>query len=342
MARRAVSTLTFALSLSLAATLSGGSARADLAPPRPAPAAKPAAAKPAAAPAAKPGPSGEADPSAVPGDDEAPGDAPQLSERAKALLAIHWQNGPMSGSLGDVAEVAVPEGFVFADGDGTRKFLELNENPTNGRELGMVAAPDFSWVATFEFQDIGYVKDEEKAELNGDEILSSLREGNEEGNKARKAHGWTTVSLLGWAQPPKYDETTHNLEWATRVQDDTDKHVTVNHNIRLLGRGGVMEASLMTGPDDYAAALPAAKKMLDGYQFKTGQKYSEWRQGDKVAAIGLTGLITGGALAAAAKSGLLGKLGTVFAKGGKAIILGIAAAGAAIARALGLKKKEQE
>ncbi len=36
-----------------------------------------------------------------------------------------------------------------------------------------------------------------------------------------------------------------------------------------------------------------------------GQKYAEWRSGDKVAKYGLTALIVGGAATAAVKSGLL-------------------------------------
>lgn len=326
----------FALLGSLGATPALADAPPDVAPPSDKTAAKP---RPGAGSPARPAAAAADDPAAAQGVDQGqPSDEPppEISERGKKLLAIKWQEGPVTGSLGDIAEVNVPEGLVFADGEGTRSFLELNENPTNGSELGMVAAADFSWVATFEFSDIGYVKDEEKAELDADEILSSLRDGNEAGNKVRKERGWGTVTLLGWAQPPRYDQTTNNLEWSTKIEDDKDKHVTINHNIRLLGRSGVMEVSLMSGPDDYAAALPSAKKVLDGYSFKTGQKYSEWRQGDKIAAIGLTGLITGGAIAAAAKTGLLAKMGKgVF----KLIAVVGAGAAAAVSKLFGRKKE---
>src|SRR5690349_12521024 len=117
MTRRAASKLPLVLSIALLASLGGGAAYADLVPsPPPKPAgAKPAAAapvKPAAAAQAKPGASAAPE-QAAPADTDSAADveAPQLSERAKQLLAIKWQNGPMTGSLGDIAEVAVPEGF---------------------------------------------------------------------------------------------------------------------------------------------------------------------------------------------------------------------------------------
>ena len=95
----------------------------------------------------------------------------------------------------------------------------------------------------------------------------------------------------------------------------------------------------MAPPDAYEAALPAAKKLLEAYQFKTGQKYSEWRQGDRVAAIGLTGLITGGAIAAAAKTGVLAKMG----KGVVKLIAVVGAgAAAAVSKLFGKKKEQQE
>jgi uncharacterized membrane-anchored protein len=330
------------ISLALAASISGGSALADIPPPplpdppRPVKQSQPAPVKDSKT-AAKPAPA----PTAAPSDVElAPQDMPELTERDKQMLAIKWQPGPLKGALGDIAEIDVPEGFLFVDGDGTRKFLELNENLTNGKELGMVASSDFNWFVAFEFSDIGYVKDDEKADLDAEAILKSLQEGNEAGNQQKKIRGWRTLSLLGWASPPRYDEGSQNLEWAPKFQDDIDKTIAVNHFIRVLGRDGVMEVSLVTSPEDYGTTLPATKKLLSGFSFQAGKKYSEYRQGDKIAAIGLTGLIVGGGVAAAAKSGLLGGLFKVLGKSVKALVLVGAAAAAGIAKLLGRKKDD--
>lgn len=316
-----------------------GDARADLAPP-PLPAPKPKAAAPAKPNAntakAAPDPSAAANPSAQPLDPNAALlQEPPLSEKEKAFLSIKWQPGPVTGALGTMAEVSIPEGYFFVDGEGTRKFLELNENLTNGKELGTIASNDFKWFVVFEYSDIGHVKDDEKGDLDAEALLNALREGNEAGNRTKRARGWRTLTLTGWAQPPKYDPASNNLEWAPQFQDDLDKSMAVNHFIRLLGREGVMEVSLVTSPEDYAKNLADTRTLLAGYSFKAGHKYSEFRQGDKIAAIGLAGLITGGAVAAAAKTGLLAKL---FKGGGKLIVAAGAALAAGLAKLFGRKK----
>jgi uncharacterized membrane-anchored protein len=71
----------------------------------------------------------------------------------------------------------------------------------------------------------------------------------------------------------------------------------------MLGRGGVMEVTLVTDPTALAETLPKFKTMLQGFEFKQGHRYAEFRAGDKTAAYGLTGLIVGGGAAALVKTG---------------------------------------
>ena len=98
-----------------------------------------------------------------------------------------------------IVNVNVVEGCGFADAEGTKQFLTMTQNPTSGDEKGTVicqivtAAGDTSeWFAVFEYDEVGYVKDDEKGSLDADEILKSLREGNEAGNEMRRERGWGT------------------------------------------------------------------------------------------------------------------------------------------------------
>ena len=214
---------------------------------------------------------------------------------------VKWQKGDSVGELGDIAQVKVPQGFRFAGANDTRLIMEANQNPTNGRELGFVAPELENWFAVFEFDDVGYIKDDEKDALDANAILDSIKKGTEEGNKERVRRGWATMTIVGWEQPPHYNDFTHNLEWA--VKATSEGLPVVNHNTRLLGRGGVMEVTLVTDPKTLAETLPKFKAMLQGFEFKQGQRYAEFRSGDKVAAYGLTGLIVGGTTAALVKTG---------------------------------------
>ncbi len=257
-----------------------------------------------------------------------------------AFSKIPWQPGPMLGDLGAEAQVATPDGCTFTGADGTRQFMELSQNPVNGRERGTVLCriadangeTETTWFAVFEFDDGGYVKDDEKESLDADAILASLKEGNEHGNRERRERGWEAIYLDGWQLAPHYDEQTRNLTWATRLHSEDNSQV-LNHSVRLLGRGGVMSVDLVVSPDYYEQALPVFNAVVGDFKYKTGHTYAEWRDGDKIAAYGLTALVAGGAGAVLAKTGLLQKFG-------KAILLGLAAGVAAIRKLLFGKRKD--
>lgn len=214
---------------------------------------------------------------------------------------VNWQKGPSVGDLGSAAQVKVPEGFLFVGASDTRTIMEANHNPITGREMGFVAPAGEDWFAVFEFDDVGYVKDDEKDSLDQNALLDSIRKGTEAGNQERIKRGWPTMTILGWETPPRYNDITHNLEWAIRAQSQGAP--VVNHNTRVLGRGGVMEVTLVTDPELLAETLPKFKTMLAGFEFKQGHRYAEFRAGDRTAAYGLTGLIVGGGTAALVKTG---------------------------------------
>jgi uncharacterized membrane-anchored protein len=230
-----------------------------------------------------------------------PSPSPTPESTWDSYEGVKWQKGSSVGDLGDIAQVKVPEGYVFANANDTRIIMEANQNPTNGKELGFIASADENWFAVFEFDDVGYVKDDDKDSLDAGALLDSIKAGTEAGNKERQRRGWSTMTIVGWEQPPHYNDITHNLEWA--VKATSEGLPIVNHNTRLLGRGGVMEVTLVTEPSELAATLPKFKTMLQGFEFKQGHRYAEFRAGDRTAAYGLTGLIVGGGAAALVKTG---------------------------------------
>ena len=231
----------------------------------------------------------------------------------ESFEGVAWQKGPSIGDLGTNAQVKVPEGYLFVGAKDTRTIMEANHNPITGREMGFVAPAGEDWFAVFEFDDVGYVKDDEKDSLDATALLDSIKAGTEAGDKERLKRGWPTMTILGWETQPRYNDITHNLEWAIRAQSAGAP--VVNHNTRVLGRGGVMEVTLVTDPALLAETMPKFKAMLEGFEFKQGQRYAEFRAGDKTAAYGLTGLIVGGGTAALVKTGAFKWLWKLIAAG---------------------------
>ncbi|MDR2625514.1 MAG: DUF2167 domain-containing protein [Zoogloeaceae bacterium] len=234
-------------------------------------------------------------------------------DEATALIAsLNWIEGPQTVNAGPVATFDVPAGFLFLDAKDTRIFLEATQNPTSGQEY-FFRPVDGKWWATFEYTDIGHVKDDE--EIDADALIKSMREGQEKDNKERVKKGWPQLLNLGWKQTPFYDPETKRLEWALSFISSGNRKTSVNYETRLLGRQGVTSATLIVAPENLATALPEFKEAVNGYKFVAGQRYSEYKEGDKVAEYGLAALVAGGAAAVLLKSGLLAKYGKLLAVG---------------------------
>ncbi len=240
---------------------------------------------------------------------------------------VNWTRGPAHVDLGeDIAQIELPEGYSFAGPDDARTILRSMGNRPSGNDIGLLIpnAEDQDWFLVFSWQAVGYVKDDEKGKIDADALLKDLQEATEAGNAWRKENGIPALRVTGWAEPPRYDERTNNLVWATLAESAEGRKI-VNYNMRLLGRHGMVSAVLVEDPERLEASKPSAYAAMDKFSFKPGSMYSEWRQGDKVAEYGLTALVAAGAGATAAKLGFFGFLAKLFAKGGKLVAAGVVA-----------------
>lgn len=249
----------------------------------------------------------------------------------KLLESIEWKKEG-SGALGNIATIDVPNGYAFTGAAGTIKLMEAYGNLTSGTELGYITPVNMDWFAVFEFEDIGYVKDDEKDNLDSGKILEQMKEGQEAANTELSKRGMPTLSVIGWHTLPFYNPETNNLEWAIRLRSSDGSEV-LNYKTKLLGRRGVMDVVLVCGEEQMKTLIPEYQKLLKGFSFKKEESYAAFTKGDKIAEYGLTGLILGGGLLAAAKSGLLTKLW-------KPILVGILAIGAFLKRIFVGKTKE--
>jgi uncharacterized membrane-anchored protein len=222
---------------------------------------------------------------------------------ASAFSNVRWTYGPTTKQLGEEASIKVPDGYVFADGDNTRTFMETIGNPATDMEVGCLAPDHLQWFLVFEFNPVGFVSDDEKDSLDEDALLESIIKSTEKSNKVRERRGITPIEVQGWHTTPQYNSQTHNLEWAIKAMSDGES--LINHNTRILGRNGVMEVTFVGEHYDLSTKLNAAKRALNGFHYTQGNRYEEYVQGDKIAKYGLGALIAGGTAAVALKSGLL-------------------------------------
>lgn len=260
-------------------------------------------------------------------------DASAEQQKKSEEPQLHLTRGPAVVKLGKVAELTLPEGYTYVEPDSLDKFFAMTQNNRRGNEVGVVLSPEH-WFMIFRYDDVGYVKDDEKKDLDAANLYKTMDEGQTAANEARKSKGWDELKLRGWATEPHYDEKTHYLKWAFKISSSSDQHqsIGINENIKLLGRGGVMTVVLVGDLEAFKEQEVQADQLLTAFRYVPGSTYAEFRSGDKIAKYGLTALVVGGAGLAAAKLGLLGKLGGLLAKLGKGIVVIIAGIGAGIAK----------
>lgn len=231
------------------------------------------------------------------------------------------------GNVGQHAKINLKDGLILLNGSDGNKLLESWGNLPSQLE-GLILDSTGTWCITFEFDNIGYVKDDEKEDLNADEILKAKKEAQEESNKMRQQQGLGNLFIQGWSTEPNYNPDTNNLEWGMMLRDDSGV-MNINHEVRILGRHGVMNATLICSPEEQTRLLPTLRKALASFEYNSGNKYSEFKEGDKIAEYGLTGLIVGGGA-------------FVIWKFWKFIVAGVVALGAGIKKIFGKAKATTE
>jgi uncharacterized membrane-anchored protein len=182
----------------------------------------------------------------------------------------------------------------------------------------------------------GHVKDDDADSIKYDELLKEMQEGIAEANAARKQQGYGTMALVGWAEAPRYDKASHKLYWAKELRFDDAKQNSLNYNIRVLGREGVLVLNAVAGMDQIAHIKGEMQTVTAFTEFNPGNRYADFdAKSDKVAEYGLAALVAGGV---AAKLGFFGKLFALLLAFKKLIFVGVAVAGTGLLKLFGRKK----
>lgn len=244
-----------------------------------------------------------------------------------------------------LATLNLPESFRFLGPEGSKRLLEDGwGNPEGSGDdvfgmlvpAGLSPLADSGWAVVITYEEDGYVDDKGAESINYAKLLSEMQESVQEENKDRAEHGYERVTLVGWAEPPAYDSAAHKLYWAKELQFGNAPAHTLNYNVRVLGRRGVLVLNAVSGMAYLAPIKSSMQEVISFVEFNEGHRYTDFVEGkDEVAAYGIAGLIAG---AVATKAGFFKILlaGLIAAK--KLVVVG-AIALAAVARKLWARMK---
>jgi uncharacterized membrane-anchored protein len=234
--------------------------------------------------------------------------------------------------------------YRYLDAGETGRLLEAWGNERDTSTQGAIVPGDVDpmtaegWAVILTYKDDGHVDDSDAKEIDYADLLKDMKKGTEESNKARKDAGYEAVHLVGWAEPPHYDEAAKKLYWARELDFvGADLH-TLNYEVRVLGREGVLSMNAVSTMNQLNQIKSDMRPLIQVAEFNPGYRYAEFNEDtDRVAEYGLGALIAGGV---AAKLGLFGKLFAFLAVFKKFIVIGVLALGGLIAKLFGRKKEE--
>jgi len=261
------------------------------------------------------------------------------------LASLNFQQGKIALE-NNLVTLNLPDSFRYLSPDDTEKVLVDGwGNPPGNKTLGMIVPTDKSlfseegWAVILSYVEEGYVSDEDAEKINYNELLTQMREASKADNKARLEEGYEPVELVGWAEKPFYDKDSHKLYWAKELKFGDSEINTLNYNIRILGRKGVLLLNVVSEMPQFQAINSQVPALLSMTEFNPGNRYADFNPGvDKIAAYGIGALIAG---KVAAKVGLLAKLGGILLAMKKLLIAIAIAIGAFFKKIFGKKEKEQ-
>lgn len=245
---------------------------------------------------------------------------------------------------GGMATINLPPSFRYLGPEGAKRLLtEGWGNPAAATDgvLGMLVPSAVSpltpegWGIVITYDEDGYVNDDDAASIDYTKMLKEMQDGMSEANEERQKQGFPPITLVGWAEQPSYDRSTHKLYWAKELKFGQDANHTLNYNIRILGRRGVLVLNAVASMDQLAAIRKESRNILGAVDFNEGHRYSDYVPGaDKAAAYGVAGLVLG---AAAVKTGFLKVIWLGILAFKKVIVVGFVALGAFLKKFFGKK-----
>ncbi len=258
-------------------------------------------------------------------------EAQYLIEMKKLWDSLDRRQGEIK-LLDGMVTLRIPEDFHYLSPDDAETLLtQIWGNPpgTGSETLGMLIPAgvtpfdDASWGVTVEYEGDGNVSDEDADAIDYDELLADMQASTREESKVRISQGYESIDLVGWAAKPYYDKASHKLHWAKELSFGGDPSHTLNYDIRVLGREGVLVLSFIAGMEQQRMIETNLDTVLAMAEFNQGSRYEDFNpELDKVAAYGIGALVAG---KLAAKAGLLATALLLLKKFGVFILLAFGA-----------------
>lgn len=216
----------------------------------------------------------------------------------QATIDLTSDESSVSGSDASKIMSAINDGIPFE----TELFIEKWSGDT------------YQGYITYNYYDSGYVKLDEWEDVKPDEFLKEKKESVKAQNKQIIANGsQNIITDVEWITEPSLDRNQNTVYYAINYIF-AEGGPSINATTLILGRHGYTDATLVMSPEDFLVSGNQNLTFIrNNYKYLPQKEYSKFTTGDKVAAVGIGGLLATSLGIKAFKAGGLAAL-LIFAK----------------------------
>ena len=205
--------------------------------------------------------------------------------------SLNWISGPKKIPFTEAkATISISGDYEYLQGEDVNQLLYW----LNGVEFPsqkILVMPKENWGSyyyLYAFSDSGYVKIDDWNEVDPNEFLKDLEQTSKSDNVERKKNNQATLKSLSWSYTPRLDRNKNLVNYAL-VSKWSDNDQSVQASSLILGKEGYTHATMVSSAAVYKDSLLENASAI--HEFNPDVGYNAWKPGDKVAAIGIAGLL---------------------------------------------------
>ena len=170
------------------------------------------------------------------------------------------------------------------------------------------------YIIYISYENDGYVSIKDWKSIKPNELINEMMEFQNSWKEDNIAAGTNYIEDMKWIYKPEIDDEKNLVNYSYEIfWNGKDKpYKTMQTKSLVLGRNGFIELSFVKNIDANTNLMKFAdfsKDFTNGINFNEGSKHADYKSGDKVAALGIGGLVAGTlGVKVLAKVGLLAKI----------------------------------
>ena len=239
-------------------------------------------------------------------------------ERQKKIDTLNWYNWDNPREHSVLLEDSNAEIFIIENEYYLKGNKDINQYSWwvwgNEKLEDVLMIFGSNYTVYVKYIDEGYVTIDDWKSQDTDAWINQMRAIQKSWLEDLKKKNLDYVENLNWINKPEFNEEKKHINYSYEIlwNGKDGKFKSLESTSLVLGRKGYLDISFVTKikPDtDLKSLANISKEFADGVKYNEGSSYEDYKSGDKIAALGIGGLVAGTlGVKALAKVGVFAKL----------------------------------